>query len=197
MTDSKDMRMNRRQALQAMGALSMAPALSPVGLFHRLVPVQEGGFTPRWLSPVELETITTICELIIPETDTPGATAAKVNQYVDFVMSEAAENRQIGFRRGLRLLDELSRERYGRDFNPLDTEQQVALLEALAEPRATGDMDGADFFREIKALTTEGFYRSEEGMREELGFHGADFLDSFDGCTHPAHLDWKPSSGEP
>lgn len=196
MTASKDRRMNRRQALQAMGALSVAPAFSPVGMFHPLVPSQEGGFTPRWLSPEELETVTTISEIIIPETDTPGATAAKVYQYVDFVMSEAPENRQNVLRQGLLSLDGVSRERYGKDFNRLETEQQVALLDPMAEPGAGADGDGAEFFREIKALTVEGYYRSEVGMREELGFHGADFLDSFDGCRHPEHLNWKPTSEE-
>ena len=49
----------------------------------------------------------------------------------------------------------------------------------------------------MKELTIEGYYRSEAGMYEELGFAGNTFLSEFDGCTHEAHLSWRPRQREP
>jgi hypothetical protein len=43
------------------------------------------------------------------------------------------------------------------------------------------------FFREMKRLTIEGYYRSEVGMKQELGFEGNTFVSEFEGCTHPEH----------
>jgi hypothetical protein len=49
----------------------------------------------------------------------------------------------------------------------------------------------------MKELTIEGYYRSEAGMFEELGFAGNTFLTEFDGCTHPEHLGWRPARPDP
>ena len=54
----------------------------------------------------------------------------------------------------------------------------------------TGISD-SPFFHDVKRLTVEGYYRSEVGMRRELGFEGNTFLAEFEGCTHPEHRSWK------
>lgn len=51
---------------------------------------------------------------------------------------------------------------------------------------------GGEFFVALKQRTIEGYYRSEVGMRIELGYDGNTYLASFDGCTHPDHLTWEP-----
>jgi hypothetical protein len=42
----------------------------------------------KTLTPDQDATVTTIAELIIPQTDTPGAKAAKVNEFIDLILSE-------------------------------------------------------------------------------------------------------------
>ena len=39
--------------------------------------------------PRQNELVITLTELIIPQTDTPGAKAAKVNEYIDMVLADA------------------------------------------------------------------------------------------------------------
>ena len=43
------------------------------------------------------------------------------------------------------------------------------------------------FFRAMKGLTVDGYYTSEAGLTQELGWHGNSFLPEFKGCTHPEH----------
>ena len=73
-----------------------------------------------------------IAELIIPETDTPGARAAKVNEHMDLVLSEESTEIQQRFLRGLDWIDRESRQQFGADFRQLSPVQQTSILTALA-----------------------------------------------------------------
>ena len=195
----------RRYVLKTLGVSTLAPALaglSPVRLlalgYHPMVPAQEGmAWAPRFLTRDENETVVVLSELIIPATDTPGARAALVNQYVDFVLSDAEPAVQDGFRRGLAWLQRASRARHGQAFRGLTPDQQTALLASVAEPGAGADAEGVRFFREIRQLTIDGYYGSEIGMFDELDFQGNTFVAEFEGCTHPEHLNWEPAAARP
>lgn len=160
---------NRRQALKRVATLAAAPVLAG---YHPLVPMQEGGavWQPRFFSVREAELVADLGERIIPETETPGARAANVHQYIDLVLNEDTPENQAAFRRGL------------ATFDGADEARQIELLRA-----------GGSFFEELKALTVDGYYKSEVGMKEELGFEGRTFVTVFDGCTHEEHLSWSPS----
>ncbi len=162
-------RIDRREALKRVGTLAAAPVLAG---YHPLVPVQEGGapWTPRFFDPREAEMVAELAERIIPETETPGAKAANVHQYIDLVLSQDTEESQQAFRGGL------------ERFAGADEARQVALLR-----------EGRVFFDQLKELTVDGYYKSEIGMKEELGFEGRSFVTVFDGCTHEEHLKWMPS----
>lgn len=160
---------DRREALKRVGTLAAAPVLAG---YHPLVPVQEGGaaWEPRFFNAREVELVAELSERIIPETDTPGARAANVHQYIDLVLSEESPENQAAFRQGL------------ETFDGADEARQIELLRA-----------GGPFFEQLKALTVDGYYKSEVGMKEELGFEGRSFVTVFDGCTHEEHLSWSPS----
>lgn len=160
----------RREALKRVGTLAAAPVLAG---YHPLVPVQEGGapWQPRFFDGGEAELVAELAERIIPETETPGARAAKVHQYIDLALSEGTSSEQRAFRRGL------------EPFAGTDERRQIEMLR-----------EGGAFFERLKELTVEGYYSSEVGMREELDYAGRTFLSEFDGCTHDEHLGWTPSS---
>ena len=42
----------------------------------------------RTLNPQQNAMVTTISEIIIPQTDTPGAKAARVNEFIDLILTE-------------------------------------------------------------------------------------------------------------
>jgi Gluconate 2-dehydrogenase subunit 3 len=130
-----------------------------------------------------------ITELIIPQTDTPGAKAAKVNEFVDLVLSEAAPTERTEFLRGLAWMDTRSQELYESDFASSTPEQQTALLTTLSAPSNGSAVDqvGRDFFNAVKSLTVTGYYTTEIGLRQELGEDGGLFFATYPGCQHPQH----------
>ena len=195
----------RRQALRILGAATVAPAVAEgAWMFHPLVPVQEDGgpWRPRFFTADESATIEELAELIIPETDTPGARAANVHQYIDWIVSRAADGADgtndvtlpTVMRDGLAWLDRRGAALYGRRFIDATSDEQNAVLERLAADPAVEEATGVEFFRQTRRLTIHGYYRSEIGMREELGYNGKQYLTGFEGCTHDEHLSREPES---
>ena len=76
--------MNRREALRHVGML-MGGTLSAGTIAGVLggcsAEAPSGSFTARTLTRGRDETVAVMAELIIPETDTPGARAAKVHEF--------------------------------------------------------------------------------------------------------------------
>ncbi len=151
-----------------------------------------------------------MAELIIPQTDTAGARAARVHHFIDAVLADAEPAMRNRFLHGLSWIEERSRSRYGVDFIKAAPEQQTALLMPLSRPadtKAPAQKESAyettrplqqdppdappavarDFFSVMKSLTITGYYTSEAGMKEELGDDGGVFFADYEGCVHPAH----------
>src|SRR5262245_53001777 len=125
MSDSKIM--DRRTALRqiAVGGVVIAtvPMLDPVGA------VAADGHThaaqaaaaaqpwkPLFFDAHQNETVVALTELIIPATDTPGAKAAKVNEFIDLMLSEEDPAVRQAFTNGLAWLDRRSNQLYGANF---------------------------------------------------------------------------------
>jgi len=144
---------------------------------------------PLFFNAHQNETVIVLTELIIPATDTPGAKAAKVNEFVDLMLSEEGEDRKRDFIRGLSWTDKKSNELFGMNFKDATPEQQNALLVTLSSGKNTAleDQIGVEFFNTIKRHTIDGYYTSEIGLIKELGYKGNTYLDEFPGCTHPEH----------
>jgi hypothetical protein len=141
-------------------------------------------YRPRFFVGAEYETVARLASLIIPSDETPGAREARVEEWIDFLVSESDATRQQLYREGLARLAGLCRERRGAEF--------LSLPEAARED-ALRDLSEADpaFFRALKEDTVLGFYTSEIGLRE-LSWGGQSFHSECPGCTHPAHLSWVP-----
>jgi gluconate 2-dehydrogenase gamma chain len=179
---------DRRQALLRLGAPAVVPLLSH---FHPSIPPQEGDWKPRFFALSEVPAVIELAERIIPETDTPGARRALVHQYIDFVLSEGAAESREQFREGLVRLDRRSVTLFEKPFARLEAGRQDEMLRRLSESPSGEEPAAVAFFAEAKRLTVDGYYRSEAGMTQELGFEGRTFLAEFKGCTHPEHLAWK------
>jgi hypothetical protein len=144
---------------------------------------------PKVLSVAQNKSVTTIAELIIPQTDTAGATKAKVNEFIDAVLADAkAEDRQK-FLEGLAWIDTRSQADNGAAFVDAHADKQVALLTVLSTNKtpSPAEQPGTDFFTAMKSMTVTGYYTSEIASREELGDDGQMFFTEFKGCTHPEH----------
>jgi glucoside 3-dehydrogenase (cytochrome c) hitch-hiker subunit len=145
---------------------------------------------PLFFDEHQNETVVVLTELIIPETDTPGAKAALVNRYIDLLYNEEEPAEQERLIRGLAWLDGRSFSLHNKPFVRLRPEEQTAILERLADPNNTNPEDqlGVEFFQLIKSLTIFGFYTSQIGLDQELQYGGDRYNTSFPGaCTHPEH----------
>jgi hypothetical protein len=194
--------MNRRQALRtlgtaAVGAVTSAVWVESLGAIARQQAHEHTAekiaaatdWTPRVLSARQNDTVIALTELIIPQTDTPGAKAARVNRFVDSVLSDAKADDRATFLRGLSWIDERSRALFGGEFTAASPENQASLLTRLS---ADGNPDneeaiGREFFEAVKRITIDGYYTTEIGLRQELGDSGQLFQLQFQGCDHPEH----------
>jgi hypothetical protein len=144
-------------------------------------------WTPKTLTAQQNELVVALTELIIPATDTPGAKAARVNRFVDQVLTDAPAAVRGSFTRGLTWIDARSRVLFKKDFLAASAEQQTALLSRISSDVEQEAAIGREFFQAIKGMTINGYYTSEIGLRQELGDNGQLFLPQFQGCDHAEH----------
>ena len=86
--------------------------------------------------PAQNETVITLAELIIPQTDTAGATKANVNRFIDAVLADASTADRQKFLDGLAWLDTQSQRDAGVPFAKASAAHQTALLTALSTNKA-------------------------------------------------------------
>lgn len=137
----------------------------------RLTNAQRGA---EFLTPAERRIVEAAAECIIPRTDTPGATDARVADFVEVMLAEwyPAPDAER-FRAGLAALDATSRATRGVAFTDATATQQAEMVQALDDEvtalrRTAGAAANAHWFAVLKYLTVWGFCTSEPGMREVL-----------------------------
>src|SRR5271170_3559102 len=100
--------MQRREVLRLLAAGAAIPVLSPSLLAHlREAQAQTGAdYRLRTLSPAQNAQVVIMTDLIIPVTDTPGAKAAKVNEFIDVILTDwAVDSEREAFLAGLAGVD--------------------------------------------------------------------------------------------
>lgn len=177
--------MQRREALRLLMAGGMLPAVPKDLLAFFAGAHPEAGYKLRTFNPHQNATAVAMMDLIIPATDTPGAKGAKVNEFIDVILTEwAMEDERKDFLDGLAGVDKKSNELFGKDFVDASAEQQVTLLKAMDEAVASrgprrmrhnntipSDRDRqlkGEFFSVFKNITVHGYYTSEVGFAKEL-----------------------------
>ena len=89
-------------------------------------------FKPAFFTPDEYTLLSRLADVIIPATDTPGATAAGVPEYIDRVVSANKEHQAL-MRDGLAWLEREAASRFGQSFVSLAEPQHAALLQPLSD----------------------------------------------------------------
>jgi hypothetical protein len=172
--------MDRREAMKA---LAMSPAIAPL---FPIVAQAAGAYTPKFFSAGEMELVATLGELILPQTETPGARQAKAHEHIDLVLSEETTDVQNAFRDGLALMEQQSRELHNSRFLTLNTEQQNALLKRISEAKSEPLEHNAPrrFFLDLRRRVVFAYYTSEVGLHEELNYKGKQVMGHWKGCQH-------------
>lgn len=101
-----------------------------------------------------------MAETIIPATDTPGAKALNVHQFIQKMVTDCYEPKaQQTLRTGLDGLDGLAQKSFGKSFGEGDATQRTALLTQLSQDPAQ-----KEFYGLVKGLTVRGYMTSEYVM---------------------------------
>jgi len=194
----------RREAIKniglGVGVIATLPVLGQIGLGqshsgheHVAHTVQKTARAKtaslKFFTKEENRALIELCEQIIPADDhSPGAKAARVNEYIDTVVSVSPDATKMSWREGLKAVDAESKEMFSKPFADATSEQQVQLLTEISKNEFSPKSDLEQFFRRVKNATIDGYYTSEIGIHQELQYKGNSFLKDFPGCTHSEHM---------
>lgn len=119
-----------RRAAWILGGTLSAPTI--LGVLSGCGEAREGRWTPRTLTSEQIILVAAIADTIIPETDTPGASAAHVDRFVDAMLTEhfpIADRER--FLAGLARVDARAQGAHGQPFAELTAAQQEAIVSEL------------------------------------------------------------------
>ncbi len=167
--------MNRRELIRSAvlgaGGAAVAGAQETHNRIHikSIAPAPAASAAEPWAPSVldahQNETVIQLSELIIPTTDTPGAKAAKVNEWVDLYLQDLAEDKGHSFLQGLGWLDGYAIKKHDEPFVKLTEPQQVAILEELDGAESEELKPGAEFFDVHQAANSSGILHVEDRHR--------------------------------
>lgn len=134
-----------------------------------------------------------VAETIIPATNTPGAKAAKVGEFMNVMVTDCyTKEQQDAFTKGITALEEATKKAHDKSFIKCTAEERHNLLvalekEAKAFNKTVGETDKArmeeykakntlydyvptppHYYTLMKQLTLLGFFTSKTGMTETL-----------------------------
>ncbi len=144
-----------------------------------------GKYVPKYFSPHQYETLTALCDAILPKDDrSAGAVEAGAPEFIDLLTSEN-ERYQLRLGGGLFWLDGACADRYGKPFLDCAPEQRKELLDLIAfRKNARKDSSlsqGVAFFAFLRRLTCDGYFTSKIGFAD-LQYMGNTALREFPGC---------------
>jgi gluconate 2-dehydrogenase gamma chain len=144
-----------------------------------------GKYVPKYFSAHQYETLTSLCDTIIPKDDrSSGAIEAGAPEFIDLLTSENEEfQTQLGG--GLMWLDNFCIDRYEKVYLECTPEQRKEVVDLIAyRKNAKGNpglTSGVAFFASLRSMTCDGFYTSKIGIAD-LQYIGNTSLHEFPGC---------------
>lgn len=180
--------MNRREFMQCAALLVSGAAASQVGFTltqkqqHFMTAANYNVTSVNYFTDAQRRVVSSVAEIIIPATDTPGAIDAGVPKFIELMVADWFDDDERAiFNRGLVALTARSKQLHGKLFYELLPEQQEVILEEMEA--AAGDsswyefgntqrefVSDAPFICQIKELTIWGFFTSELGGTQVLRY---------------------------
>lgn len=169
--------MNRREAIRNV-ALLLGSAISASTLSALEGCNPKGPDNYALQAPETKKLLAEIAETIIPETTTPGAKTAKVDEFIVLMLNDCykPQDQQVVLD-GLKKLDEASDKQYKKSFVDLNAAQKTELLTAVDKERVNYNKrdnkkegDPTHYFQILKELTLTGYFTSEAGATKALRY---------------------------
>jgi len=191
--------MNRREAMRLLATGAVIP-LAPGTVMAMLRDARMIVGTqpaPRTLNPHQEAIVKAMAEMILPRTDTPGATDVGATEFIDLMLTEwYDDSERERFLNGLADVDRRAQSLFGKDFVDCQAMQQAEILTALGEKmaeegelapdrgrplRVSSPRAGESFYSMLRRLTLTAYYTSEAGATGELRFEV--IPDHYDACA--------------
>ena len=175
MNEYKKPIVTRRKAIQgAVALVGGSVAVAQFGtLMSRAALATDESSTPVFFDGDQFSLLERVVDVMIPETDTPGAHGVGVHYFIDLMMSEwASPERQERYIGGLRDVNARLRELGQEQFVSASPAKQLEALRELDEKAFAVDESDAvySFYREFKKLVLFSYYSSEAGANVELQY---------------------------
>lgn len=196
--------------MRAPGAAAPPQAASPISLGAAQPPdpaFAAANWKPSFLDEHQDQTVLAVADLLIPDTDTPGARAAQVDRFIDLMLATGAPGTDedtsgtdfadLLFRKGsvegqkrylkaLSWFDGYCLARYSKPFTGLDRTEQETVLDMVTHANDNPEIAaGRDSFALIKSSIVTAYYSSEIGTLQELKYQTNPFQPALPGCEHP------------
>lgn len=161
--------MNRRVAISRLGLLlgGTLSASTLSGLLAGCTSPSADHYTPLFLSGDQFNLVGRIADIVLPETDTPGARAAGVDRFIDNMLANYYPRREAN-----RFHSNFDAFRMAFEPDNLDDASLTDLIRSEDAKAFEGNQPSTEssvwFFRRLKELIVTGYYTSEIGMNEEL-----------------------------
>lgn len=188
--------MNRRDALRLLAAGAAVPIVAPsLAALRKAHALFAADSTLHTLNEHQAATLKAVTEMILPRTETPGATDVGTTGFIDLLLTEWYEEKERAtFLNGLAEVDAHSRSLFAQDFVDCTAIQQTEILRWLGEsmqeraehhestPFVSGAPpdSGEDFYPMLRRLTLTAYFTSEAGAD---ALHFELIPGRFDGCS--------------
>ncbi|HEY0624953.1 gluconate 2-dehydrogenase subunit 3 family protein [Sphingomonas sp.] len=160
---------DRRTALAGVASMFGAALFAPLARAAGTAPrgdipvISEGAPSARVFTPAQHAAMSALSDRVIPTTDTPGAIAAGVPDFIEKMLADwAYPADRVPILAGLDAIEARSMRDYGVPTAKATAEQQDALLTL-----AMNGEEAKGFFEPFRQLVIAGYYTSEIGMTQE------------------------------
>ena len=154
-----------------MGGTLAAPTVA--GLLQGCTAQPDLTWTPIFFSEDQARTITVIADIILPKTDTPGASELGVPKFIEDIIGVVSGNEErTKFMEQLADWDRECQSQTGSSFNDLSSEKQVDFVSSQHDKIKGQSIrpDERPFIWNIKELVISGYFTTEVGMTKILQY---------------------------
>jgi Gluconate 2-dehydrogenase subunit 3 len=174
LTPNNGLTLNRREVIKHL-ALASGLALSATSLnslaASLLKPTDLSRRKLNLLTADQLLVLRELGEVIIPTTDTPGAIATGVhdfiNGYAAHCLSKEEQNQLVVT---LNKIADVAKNHHKKLFDQLNLSQKIELLTKMEQAKSPFTEQDRTDFKQVKALVVFAYYTSETGANKELAY---------------------------
>ena len=175
--------MDRRKALKKTGLLVGAAIAMPsiLSMLQACTDASRVDWKPLFFVEDEAKTISTLVDMILPTTDTPGALDVKVDMFIDTVFAKAYDEAgQKDMRKAIAEFNAECKEKFGDVFFRLNEGDRITVLQNAEATSgkfnpgvwgtAVGEQEPIGFYKAVKSMTIWAYFTSEEIGEKVLSY---------------------------